>query len=217
MLTPGDRLKYIREQLLKLSRSDVYKKYGLSPDTLSAWEKGKIQITERGIERCIKIYNAENLLVSREWILTGEGIDPSFSLDLKKYFSTLTTEKDLTPINDTTLLAKEIDFFRSLTPNSITGLISSDDMLPIYARGDYVGGRLRYGKDIENCIDKDCIVKTKDGATYIRRLSKSPRGEKYNLACLNLNWNGSPEPIIFDVELEGAAPIIWHRRMDDYE
>lgn len=215
MKSPGERLKYVREKLLKLSRADIHKKYGLSSDTLAAWEYGKIQISEKGIERCIKVYNAENLIVSREWLLTGEGLSPNFSFDLSRYFKTLNTKNTEGKIEDSILLAKEIDFFRSLTQTSITGLVTSDDMLPIYSRGDHVGGRLKYGKEVESCVGKDCIIKTKDGATYIRRIAKNPKIKGYNLVCLNPKWDGNPEPVIFNVEIECAAPIIWHRRSED--
>lgn len=215
METPGQRLTYIREKLLRLSRSAVHKKYGLSPDTLAAWEKDKVQITEKGISRCIKIYNAENVIVSREWILTGEGLDPNFSFELNRYFKNLPTGKTDKEVDDNILLAQEIEHFRSLASNSVTALVPNEDMLPIYSQGDHVGGRLRYEKEIEDCIGKDCIVKTKDGATYIRRVSKNPNGEGYNLVCLNPEWDGNPEPVIFNVDIECAAPIIWHRRLDD--
>lgn len=210
----GDRLKYIRENLLKLSRADVQKKYGISPDTLAAWENEKVNISIKGVERCIKFFNAENLIVSKEWILTGEGLNPKFSFDLNRYFNTLPTNEADETLDDNILIAKEIDFFRSLTTNSITGLIASEDMLPTYSRGDYVGGRFRYGKEIDLCIGKNCIIKTKDGATYIRRVAKNPSGKGYNLVCLNPEWDGNPEPVIFSVEIECAAPIIWHRRYD---
>lgn len=214
--TPGDRLKYVREALLKISRADVYKKHGLSQDTLAAWENGKIQVTEKGIERCIKIYNSENLMLSREWLLTGEGLGPQFSFDLNRYFKTANTEESSEKLEDNVLLAKELDFFRSSTKSSVTGIISSDDMLPLYSRGDHVGGRFRYGNDIENCIGRDCIIKSKDGGIYIKRLAKGSEPNKYNLSCLNPNWNDwNSEPVLFNVEIECAAPIIWHRRADD--
>lgn len=213
--TACERLKYIREKLLKLSRAHIHKKYGLSPDTLAAWENGKIKISEKGVDRCIKIYSAENLIVSREWLLAGEGLSPNFSFDLHRYFNTLETSKPTAIVDDNLLLAKEIEYFRSLSPNTITGLISSEDMLPVYACGDHVGGRLRYGKDIGTCIGKNCIVRTKDGSTYIRRVAKRPNSRGYNLVCLNPGWVGNPEPIIFDIEIACAAPIIWHRISDD--
>jgi len=216
MISPGERLKYVRENLLKMSRADIQKTHGLSQDTLAAWENGKIQITEKGIDRCIKIYNSENLIVSKEWLLTGNGLSPKFSFDLNRYFKNVTTS-DLSSekLDDHILLAKEIEFFLSQAKNSITCLISTEDMLPMYSIGDYVGGRLRYGNEINDCIGKDCIIKSKDGATFIRRISKGNKEQRYNLVCLNPAWNGNPEPVFFNIEIEAAAPIIWHRRLDD--
>ena len=212
---PAERIKFIRENLLKLSRAKIAKKYGLSADTLAAWENGKIAISEKGIQKCIKIFNAENLLVSREWILNGAGLNPNFSFEFRNYFRTLDVSQPEEKIDDTLLIAKEINYFMTLTSNSIIGLIVSDDMLPLYSQGDRVGGRYRYGKDISDCVGKDCIIMTKDGAKYIRRLAKNLNGKTYNLVCLNPEWGGNPEPIIFDVEVECVAPIIWHRRSDD--
>jgi transcriptional regulator with XRE-family HTH domain len=208
----SERLKYIREKLIKLSRSDIYKKYGLSVDTLAAWENGKTQLTEKAIQRCIKIYGAEDLIITKEWILNGEGLAPNFTFDLARYFKSVANDSSSEPVDDHILLVKELDFFRSLTLNSITILISSDDMLPLYAVGDYVGGRFLYGNDIQSCISKDCIVRLEDDAVYVRRLSKGKIENRYNLVCLNPVWNGNPEPVIFNAKLKCVAPIIWHRR-----
>lgn len=215
LASPGERLKYIREQLVKLSRAEIQEKYGLSQDTLAAWENERINITEKGIDRCIKIYSAENLIFSREWLLTGEGLSPNFSFELNRYFknfpSSLETNKKM---DDNFLLAKEIEYFRSLTQNSVTALIASEDMLPLYSPGDYVGGRLRQKNDIESCLGRDCIVRTTDNATYVRRVTKSGEKNRFNLVCLNHQWTGNLEPVIFGVEIESAAPIIWHRKLD---
>lgn len=215
MTTPGERLKYIREHLIKLSRAEIQEKHGLSQDTLAAWENGKINITEKSIERCIKIYNAENLIFSKEWLLTGEGLSPNFSFELNRYFKSFPSEWDSKFIDDHILIAKEIEYFRSLTLNSVTALISTEDMLPLYSLGDYVGGRLKSKKELENCIGKDCIVRTKDQATYIRRIAKGKDKKHFNLVCINPHWKGNVEPVLFNVEIESAAPIIWHRRSDD--
>lgn len=215
MISPGERLKYIREHLVKLSRAEIQDKYGLSQDTLAAWENEKINITEKGIDRCIKIYNAENLIFSKEWLLTGEGLSPNFSFELNRYFKNFPTDLNTTSVDDQLLIAKEIEYFRSLTQNSVTALVSSEDMLPLYAPGDYVGGRLRSKKAIEHCIGKDCIIRTKDQATYIRRIVKGKDKKHFNLACTNPQWKGNAEPVLYNVEIESAAPIIWHRRSDD--
>lgn len=214
METIGDRLKHIREKLLKVSRAKICDKYGLSPDTLTSWEHGRVNISSKGVDKCIDIYGQENIVISREWIITGKGQKPKMSLDPAFYESHAEIEYIDDGNNDTLLLLSEIEYFRSLSKNTIVAQISRTDMLPLYDRGDHVGGRLRYGKDIESCIGKDCIVKTTSGALYIRRIAKDESGRDYNLVCLNPVWNGNPEPVLFNVKIECAAPIIWHRRME---
>jgi hypothetical protein len=173
----------------------------------------KVSITENAIEKCIKIFSAESIIVSREWLLTGEGLNPNYSFDISRYFNVINPSSE-EKFEDAILLAKEIENFRSLSQNSVTGLIASDDMLPLYSKGDYVGGRLRFGDDINSCIGKDCIIKTKGDGMYIRRMARNISKDSFNLVCLNPAWNGNPEPVIFDVEVESAAPIVWHRRLD---
>lgn len=210
---PNERLKHLRE-LLKLTRAQVYEKYGIPQDSLAAWENGKARVTEKSVDRCLKAYRAEGLIASKEWVLVGEGFDPKFSLDLSRYFKTLSTEMPESEIDDELLKVKELEYFKSLAPNSVVSVVSADDMLPLYASGDYVGGRFKFGKDIENCIGKDCIIKTMDGCNFVRRIAKNSSGTGYNLVALNPQYDGSPEPVLFNVEIECAAPIIWHRRSD---
>ena len=214
MKKPGERLKYVREKLLRLTRKELHIKYDLSQDTLAAWETGRIKLSEKSVDRCIKIFSSENLIVSREWILDGSGLDPKFSFDINRYFNTHEDQSPNETIGDDKLLIKEIEFFRSLTPHSIICMVSYDDMLPNYSRNDYVGGRLRYGDDIEKCVGKDCIIKTNNDGLYVRRLSKNIISDGYNLSCLNMHWDGNPEPIIYNADIKAVAPIIWHRRLD---
>ena len=208
---PNERLKYIRE-LLKLTRAYMHEKHGISQDSLAAWENGKARVTDSCVDRCIKAYRAEGLIVSKEWILAGEGLDPKFSLDLSRYFRAQPTEKPEGDIDDEILKLKELEYFKSLTPNSVVSVISSDDMLPLYASGDYVGGRFKFGGEIDDCIGKDCIIKTVEGSTFVRRIAKNISGDGYNLAVLNPQYDGTSEPVIFNAKIESAAPIIWHRR-----
>lgn len=210
----GERLKYIRTKLLRLTRAFIYEKYGLSVNTLLAWENGRVELSEKSIDKCIGIFTSENLLVSKEWILLGEGVAPTFISEFNRYIESFSNQDDMTKVDDNLLLMKEVEYFKSLTKNAIVILVASDDMLPLYAHGDYVGGRFRYGKNIENCIAKDCIVKTTAGATYVRRIAKSTNDNLYNLVCLNPVWHGNQEPVLFNVKIDCAAPIIWHRRLD---
>jgi hypothetical protein len=53
----------------------------------------------------------------------------------------------------------------------------------------------------------------KNGERFFRRLIKNIAGG-YNLTCLNPSGVTS-EPVIYGVDIEGAAPIIWYRRKDE--
>lgn len=211
--TPAQRLKYIRN-MLRLSRPYLHEKYNLSADSLNAWESGKIKLTEKALDRCITIYNKEGAFVSKNWILTGEGLTPKLSISIANYFQTPTPESLMnnTSLTDEELALQEIEFFKQSSPNATVLLVSSDDMLPLYGAGDYVGGRFRSSEFIRSCLGKDCIIETEEGEKYFRRLSAILPNGLCNLSCLNPNDN--LEPVLFNVKVVMIAPVVWHRRQD---
>lgn len=210
--TPASRLKYVREQLLRLTRPAICKKYGLSKDSLTAWENGRISLTEKAIDKCIKIFTAENLIVMREWLLTGEGEGPEFSFHFNRYIRTAQTENN-DEADEQTLLIKEVEYFKSLTANSIVVLMPDDTMLPFYQRGDYVGGRFVAKDEILHCVGKNCIVQDSDNMLYVRRLAKFINKKTFSLIALNLAESQISDPIISDIVVKAVAPIIWHRKV----
>lgn len=223
--TPPERLKYLRA-MLRLSRSYIEQKHHLSAATLKAWENGACRLTEKGLNRCISIYRQEGIMVNREWILDGVGLSPRLAIDMGRYLSTelqYPERHDQPRINDSDSLAlpynidddnscilHEAGFFKDSYPDAIVLMVKTDDMEPVYQIGDYVGGRLRYGKDIDSIVKRDCIVRLKNGELILRRLFKSIKGNYYNLACIN-PLPTTATPIIFDADIESAAPVIWHR------
>lgn len=220
--TPADRLKYVRK-LVRLSRPAIEEKYHLSAATLKAWENGQAPLTAKGIKRCIDIYRKEGVILNKEWIMTGEGLSPKLSLDMSHYFASelqypardnkgLVKEENLLPYSkdDNAAILREADFFKKLYPDAIVLTVTNDDMEPVYQIGDYVGGRFRYGDDIATALKRNCIVRLKTGELLIRRIYKSNIGKYYNLACINPTCSAE-EPILFNIDIECAAPIIWHR------
>ncbi len=211
--TPAQRLKYIRT-LLRLTRPYIHEKYELSADTLNAWESGRIKLTDKGLERCLKIYNKEGAFVSKSWILTGEGLMPKLSLSLSGYFdSAINGEESEGILNDEeSIILSEIEFFKKTRPTATVMLVSRDDMLPLYSKGDYVGGHFRSGEDLKDCLGRDCIIETYEGERYFRRLSNLSSDGVCNLVSLNPNSEGNLEPVLFNVEIARAAPVVWVRR-----
>ena len=115
--TPGERLKYVRKQLLKLTRKAFTEKYDLSEDTLKSWENCRTRLTEKGLQRCIKIYRHAGVNLSEDWILTGEGLDPNISVDLSCYINEPRAVYESSALSDEMLLLKEIDFFKRYPRN----------------------------------------------------------------------------------------------------
>ncbi|HZW61135.1 MAG TPA: S24 family peptidase [Candidatus Babeliales bacterium] len=211
LTTPSERLKYIRA-LLRVTRAYLQTKYGLPEITLKSWENGTTKLTRTGAKRCVEIYLNEGIIVSEDWIMEGAGLDPTASLKVSQYFAT-PTDKELPTEDDEVCMFRDANIFKESHPGIVIMIVSNDDMRPFYKPGDYIGGKMRFGNDIHTAINKDCIVHLKNGERFFRRLIKN-HANGYNLTCLNPNET-TAEPVLYDVEIEGVAPIIWHRWKDD--
>ena len=64
----GQRLKYLRENLLKLSQSELAKALGVKRTTLASWEQGKSEINYEIANKLLKQFR-----VNINWLLTGVG------------------------------------------------------------------------------------------------------------------------------------------------
>lgn len=208
--TPGERLKYIRS-LLRLTRSYLQEKYNLPEVTLKSWENGTTNVSSSGAKRCVEIYLNEGMIVSEDWILEGLGLDPTASVKVSQYFA-IPSSKELLAGDDEVCMLREANTFKESQPGIVIMIVSNDDMRPFYKPGDYVGGKMRFGNDVQTGVNKDCIIHLKNGERFFRRLIKGNKG--YNLTCLNPGET-TAEPVLYNVEIEGAAPIIWHRWKDE--
>lgn len=211
--TAGQRLKYIRN-MLRLTRAYLHQKYALSPDSLKAWESGKLKLTQKALDRCIKIYSKEGAFVSKHWILTGEGMRPKLSLSIASYFDMPHDDLALTSllVNDEELVLREIAFFKSTSPYATVMLVSKDDMLPCYQVGDYVGGRFSAPEKLDQYVGKDCIIETIEGERYFRRLSLIEEDGNCHLNALNPQDN--VEPLVYHRENMRVALVVWIRRRE---
>lgn len=73
-----------------------------------------------------------------------------------------------------------------------------------YRDGDIVIGEKIIGPGLDEAVGRDCIVKTRSGALYLKVLQRSSRPKLYTLRSY------SPDvPDVEDVELEWAAPVRW--------
>ena len=210
-LSPGQRLKYIRS-MIRVSRSYMQEKYGLPEVTLKSWENGTTKLTQLGAQRCVEAYRNEGLIISEDWIMEGVGLDPKSTVTVSHYFAT-PMNSEFAIEDDELAMVRDANSFKESHPNAVIMIVSNDDMRPFYWPGDYVGGKMRSCEEIERSINKDCIVHLKNGERFFRRLIKNNLGG-YNLTCLNPN-EITAEPVLFNVDIESVAPIIWHRWKDE--
>jgi hypothetical protein len=64
----------------------------------------------------------------------------------------------------------------------------------------------RRGVEIQQCIGKDCVVKTDQGEGYVKKLTNGAASGSFTLVSYNA-------PPIENVRLLWAAPIIWVKRI----
>jgi hypothetical protein len=233
--TPSERLTFLR-QVLRLSREELLGEYAIPKTSLLTWEHGSKNISDQNLHRLLDIYLQEGLAVTLEWVRTGEGEAPhwtsgaAFSRAIKlgaveksgKKPVKLKSERPVPVlVTDDFLFAQEAMYFRNLSDQSIAVLLKSDDMAPRFYRGDMVAGRFRWGEDLYDLVNKDCIVRTVDGKEYVRTLVKCTEKKKdqkgavlFDLICANPSAAYDVPAVMTAVPVEMAAPIIWIRRRE---
>lgn len=228
--SPSQRLKALRN-MARLTRDEIEAKHALSAATLKAWENGMAPITEKGIRRCIDIYRKEGVLLTRDWVLEGKGLPPQISVEIGRYFASMhdyplhplrpeqynsAKETDTKPnyvVDDQVGMVREASYFKELYKDAVLMIVADEDMGPVYQPGDYIAGKFRYGADVAAVLGSDCIVRLSSGEDILRRVFKGQMKDRYNLACINPTPTAQA-PILFDMEILAAAPVIWHRVPD---
>lgn len=211
----GKRLKKLRQKS-DLSRRAIEEKHGISARTWESWEKGGAGgLTEKGAMRVIYAMREEGIYCTKEWLLYGSGLPPqTVDENLQGSFEAGISNKNLAMPLDTdeeTAIRQELLTFRQYNPNAIDARVMDDGMEPQYGIGDYIGGQRRFGEDIAACVNNDCIVETDSDEIYVRRLRAGSKQGLYSLYTVNPNTTVYM-PVMQDISLKSAAPIIWHRR-----
>ncbi|ODN41622.1 LexA family transcriptional regulator, partial [Piscirickettsia litoralis] len=184
-----------------LSREAMCAQEDLNINTYSGWENGKYGgITRAGAEKVIQRVLQEGVACTVEWLMTGVGQGPNF----------IEEHEELAFDDLEVIIQDEIDIFKANFDGSICMKVVDDSMAPTYGMGDIVCGIGRQGSDIIDLIKKDCIVVFLDGSVSLKRILSTSTGT-FNLISTNVN-TFIAEPMIYDVPLMAAAPIIRHYR-----
>lgn len=223
--TPGDRLLYLRKDVARLSRRKVAEKYNIPEVTLKSWERNQVALSDKAVKRCIDMFLQEKIVVTPEWLLCGEGVDPAFTLDVNRY---LLSQQSAYPVAESkdsfnryginslgeseSSLLQDAQYFRQQYQDSLVHLVQNDEMLPLYGPGDYVGGReCKVGTDaFQQALEHICIVRLTDESLVLRHLALGDAFERYHLSCTNPRVK-TKQPVWYNVEIVAAAKVIWHR------
>ncbi len=190
-----------------LSRREFAKRYGVAPGTLQHWEDVHGNgLTEKGARRLINALQSSGIYCSIEWLMQGTGRGPSTDSELHAIpaaYSAATENNNI---------IAELNLFYQHYKEAIDCTIIDDGMSPQFKINDRVAGNRHYGAAIAHCLYQECIVMTIEGDLLVRELRRSELPNHYTLACVNSRTSVA-KPIIYDVELVSAAPVIWIRRV----
>jgi len=192
------RIRFVRENILNITRGDLCKDSSISEPSLKSWELANAGgLTEKGANKLEKRFKEIGLRCSALWLLHGIGYAP---IRNPEHLNISDSEEQQ--------IARELLEFRKQT-NAVDILVEDDSMIPLLYPGDYVAGIVV--QKIENAIDKVCIIKTGDQNMLIRKLNHGTEPGRYNISCLNKNPTLAKTEI-YNVQITLAAPVIWIRR-----
>ena len=208
----NERIRLLREYI-RVPRSYFEIKYQLSKETLKKWETNSYKINNNSINKIIKIFKNEGVIVPKEWLECGIGHIPMM---IPNYDQTLTTEDKSFLISknipEELKTSKEIEIILKFYNNTIHLFINDESMQPVYPMDCCVIGIKKSGKYIEEVKSKDCIIKIKLFPHPIARRINSIDNNTYCLSNLNLvesNLN-IPSVIVVDKnDIEYFAKIRW--------
>jgi hypothetical protein len=204
----SERLRFLREEVLRASRAEMEHMTGISDSSIANWEYDRYSgLTDSGAKRIEEACKKLGINCTAKWLLFGTGKAPS---------ATLMTGESLTDLSDLNLtqeetIAEELKVFHRLNKNAVDFIMQDDSMLPFFRPHDVLAGIQHFSSDIEKAINQVCIVKTLTGQTSVRLLQKSNEVGHYFLSCSNLSANAAT-PAEEATKLFSAAPVLWLRR-----
>lgn len=221
--TPEARAKRVKKvrNLANLTRKQMCEGNSININTLKGWEIARYGgLPVDGSEKIVERVKTEGVVCTADWLIyeigTGPYVIPNFheskrDLDLESEQPARGSE-----INEQeSLILNELLLFREQFSNTTAYQVSDDGLSPAYQLEDYVAGIKRHRDKITTVVGQDCIVQTDDGKTLLRNLRQGSTKGKFMLVCTNHNSSMVKEPVLYDVKLIYAAPVIRHYHKDN--
>ncbi len=201
----GRRVTEHRKRL-NVSRRAFANKYGISENTLRAWEQGlQGGLTEKGAKILVHIFRHEGLPCSVEWLMNGKRLPRDYATKTNKQIF-------LDFISARNTIEAEIAAFKKIYPSLVCAKVEDDTMLPHFSVGDLVAGLPIPHKDFTLAIKMLCIVETEHEKKLIRRVMPGSKPGSYHLFSTNLDTTVE-KPVSYDIGLISIIPINWHRKL----
>ncbi|HVV68736.1 MAG TPA: hypothetical protein VHE99_06875 [Gammaproteobacteria bacterium] len=201
--TRGNRVRHIRQTLLRYTRRKFSQRFGIPAPTLQNWETGKYGgLTEKGALKLVAAFKEDGVPCSVEWLLYGIGVQPGGALQQ-------TTHTDLPTSR---AVAQELGLFRKLHPNTVDAILADDSMQPYLRPGDLVAGERYFGTELSKAIDELCIIQLTSGEVLIRKFQNGQQPDQYILSCLDPKTQTQTQTLSADTVFS-VAPIVWIRRI----
>jgi len=208
-IATGLRIKRLRE-LAGLTRETLSEESQISRASISYWEHGKInRINPSSIARLVSIFKAHGVQCDEHWILTGKGAPPNVSLDptlkIEPSLPNFSAQDKMGPAQLAQLLDAELELFKSFSKTAIIMEVEHEAMMPVFARGDFVGGF--WQSSITLTHEKFCLVLV-ENKLQIRRVRPATEKGRFDLSFLTYDTKQSEPFEIRNLPLDILAPII---------
>ncbi|MBX9805038.1 MAG: helix-turn-helix domain-containing protein [Alphaproteobacteria bacterium] len=205
LIERGKRLQSLRKKA-GLTRLAFAEQTGMSANTLKALELGDRELTAQ------KALLFSNLFSSLFSVSLGEDAHEA-SFDYLFYGKKKESDSNKevpTPDQDTSLIQKEINLFKS-NSSYLTLTISDDLMSPYYNENDFVAGWKVINKNQYQMYQGQvCIIESSDGKRLLRRIIKIDN-RKITTCIINTNVNPNIN-IVQEYEVRAIAQATrhWH-------
>lgn len=183
------------------TQAELARRSGQDQHRLNKWFQGRVD-NPRG-DALARI--AAALGVNLPWLQYGKGPAIS-SLPLIGYVSAgeawIPTQE-----HDNGHGLDEVEFAIPDHDDPIAIEVRGNSMSPAYRPGDKVICSRRRDGEMSSAIGRDCVVLTRNGEGYLKRLIRGSTPGCYTLRSYNPDF---PDQV--DIELEWAAPVLWIKR-----
>ncbi len=205
--TRAKRLRYLREEVLRLTRAEMAKKFrGVTEASLQNWEYAQyVGLSERGAILISNGCETFGINCSVEWLMHGIGEPPGELLTKKKKITEISSSE---AESEEAKIIKELKFFYSLNPDSIDTIVNDNTMNPCFYLGDHVAGKRYFNEEISKALDKPSIIQLKTGELLVRVLKKES-DDTY--LAINTIKKGAGKKLE-KTQILSVAPILWIRR-----